>query len=472
MSTDNSIIKLTGLYFVGSFISKLLNFGLFFVYTFFLSKEEIGTYDLIITTTSLIIPLITVQIYDSLFRWLIAEKDHKVQSTIISNSIFILFTSLIFFTIIYFPLTVFLDFKFKIEIYLFTILQVIFLAFQQISRSLGQNMVYTFGGILHSFLFLILSCIGLIVFNLKLQGLLIASSISFLIVTIFFYRKIKLKTFFFFELINKEKIKDLIRYSLPLVPNMISWWIIASSNRYFILLFLGPEKNGDFAVALKLPSILIMLTGIFSLAWQEKSIQRFEESGRDEYYTEIYSKYTRLLFGSVLILISTVKFTLDLIVDNNYFNVWSIIPVLYVSVIYQALSSFVGIGYLGSKKTKGAFSTTIYGALSTLLISFVLIPKIGLLGSSIGILGGYLIMLIVRIFQTKKYFRINYNFRELTFYHLMVGICILFLFFDNILIQILNILFSIGIALYLNRNEVRKNYNKFVSSKIVAKSKV
>lgn len=57
--------------------------------------------------------------------------------------------------------------------------------------------------------------------------------------------------------------KEMLKYSIPLIPNAFMWWIISASNRFFILYFVGVEANGLFAVANKIPSFLSILYAIF-----------------------------------------------------------------------------------------------------------------------------------------------------------------------------------------------------------------
>ena len=63
--------------------------------------------------------------------------------------------------------------------------------------------------------------------------------------------------------INKTDIKNMLAYSIPLVPNAIMWWIINSSDKYLILYYLSAEENGLFAISTKIPMIINIVYQIF-----------------------------------------------------------------------------------------------------------------------------------------------------------------------------------------------------------------
>ena len=78
MSKYKKLLNNTLYFFVGNMGSKLLIFFLVPYYTYVLSTAEYGTADLITTTASLIIPVVTLSITEAVFRFSMDEKaDYK-----------------------------------------------------------------------------------------------------------------------------------------------------------------------------------------------------------------------------------------------------------------------------------------------------------------------------------------------------------------------------------------------------------
>ena len=68
------LMKGTGIYAVGTFGTKILMFLMAPLYTYYLSPSEMGTYDVLLTTIGWIMPIISLQISDAVYRWIIREN--------------------------------------------------------------------------------------------------------------------------------------------------------------------------------------------------------------------------------------------------------------------------------------------------------------------------------------------------------------------------------------------------------------
>src|SRR5699024_6949225 len=93
-----------------------------------------------------------------------------------------------------------------------------------------------------------------------------ALSIVFLFVMTKVYRTLRLRK------MNKPLVKEMLQYSVPMIPNSLMWWLINASSRYFIRFFVGASGNGLFAVASKIPTIINLINQIFTQAWQISAI--------------------------------------------------------------------------------------------------------------------------------------------------------------------------------------------------------
>ena len=58
-------------------------------------------------------------------------------------------------------------------------------------------------------------------------------------------------------------------YSIPLIPNSISWFLINIANKYIILSKLGISDNGIYALSTRFPTIIGVISSVFILAWQD-----------------------------------------------------------------------------------------------------------------------------------------------------------------------------------------------------------
>ena len=115
------IFKETLIYSIGSFGSKILSFLLVPLYTFFLTKKELGEYDLLLTTISLFVPLVSLQLSDATYRWLIDNNDKNESDIkkIITNSFLGYFCSYLIFLVAFLIFNYFEPVEYSIYFVLF-----------------------------------------------------------------------------------------------------------------------------------------------------------------------------------------------------------------------------------------------------------------------------------------------------------------------------------------------------------------
>lgn len=434
-----------------------------FVITFFLTKEEVGYYDLVLTALGILVPLASLQLSDAVFRWLLDNPNFSHIQSIFSTSFLLLFICYIILLFIALILSFFYAIEYLWLLVLLVITQSVFTFFRQFIRGLRDSKWYIYSGVIFSFFYILLSITWLFYYEDKIAALLYSYLLATLSVIILLFLKKRLYIYFNYRLFSQKLSRNLISYSVPLLPNSLSWWSISSLSRYLILIYLGVSANGIFAIAYKLPTLLLLFTGIFYLAWQEKAIINYDMENRDEYYSKVYNYYVRFLFSISVIIIIFNKLILKFIVQKNFFEAWKYTPILLLGIIFSSLSSFYGTGYLSSKSTKGAFTSTMLGGIATLVASLILIPKIDLYGASIAITLGYFVTFIVRMIHAKRYFKINnpnHLFFQFAFLYLLISI--LSYFTDNILMFSISCIVGIGLIVWINYSilqQVWKNRN-------------
>lgn len=408
---------------IGNVSSKILGFFLLPVYTHYLSQSVLGTFDLIFSTISIIIPVVTLSSINSIFRYALDSEDKKDLSEIFSNGVFILSAGMLISMIPYLAFSIITRQSNTILITVLVITTIFNSAWQQIARALKENLVYAVSGTLFSII-LFISTILFLLLGLHLEALLLSYIVSPLISFLYIEYKVKILRRLYFKTINKEKIKSMLKYSIPLMPNDISWWIMTTSNRFIITAFLGISANGIFSIANKFPSLLSMLNNIFNQAWTESAITEYNSKDKDVFYTNVFNVLARLQFSAFLILLPVMRYIVKLMVQKSFVSAWEYIPFLMLGTIFSSFSIFYGTGYLSSKKTKGAFITTIISSVVNVAINILLIKRLGLQSAALANFLSFFILWLIRMVQMKKYFKISLDYKMILINLIMVSVYI------------------------------------------------
>ena len=262
--------------------------------------------------------------------------------------------------------------------------------------------------------------------------------------------------------IDKSSIVDtfkiMLNYCVYLIPNSIFWWITTSSDKYIIVFIIGNAFNGVYSVANKIPTIVIYTFQIFIQAWQLSAIKEKGAESEQQFVNQIF----KILFVCISLAISFIllilkPFTL-FYVGKSYYEAWESGAILVFTAMFNILSSFVGIRYVVEKDNKMNMYTTLLGAVINIILNIILIPHYKLIGAAIATLISYIFVFMVRMYDTKKYLKINMlKFNYLIIFILVFQVLTLFIFNDYWMICGIISFFIISlISILFIKDEVKK----------------
>ena len=409
MFNYKKLISDTFIFALGNLGSNLIGFILVPFYTYYLSTSDYGLIDIVTTTNSLLLPIITLSVYESVLR-LTMDRNSNINK-VFSNCFFITIVGIsLIFTILIFAVQFF---NVKSPLISFVVMIVSINAFQsllaQFARAIGKIRIYSINGILSTLIIAISNILFLKYFRLGIAGYFYSVILGGICSIIFLWLTIKPIKYMNFKFVSFLEIQKILNYSTPLIPNSISLWLTNAANRYFILFFLGTSANGLFAVASKIPNILGIISAIFYQAWQLSAINQYQSKNNSLIYTSVFKNFSMLLFLGASAIIMIIKPFMGKFVSESYYDAWKFIPFLLLGTVLSSFSSFLGTTYIAAKETKGVLMTTIYSALISIILNYILIPIFGINGAGLSMVISYFVLWLIRVIDTKKYVNISVN---------------------------------------------------------------
>lgn len=439
---------------IGNFGSRILMFLMVLVYTHYIDAASLGYYDLIISTINLASPLALMAFTDGIYRWLIDSDSNntKYRNRIIATcNKAVLATSSVF-SIIFVIFGNIYHVKFYIEIAILFISIVFYQLNLETVRGLSSNRLYAISGLCNSTLCLLFEIYGLVVLKggiiILLFARIIANGITLVLICL---SQSDIRKSFFTPF-DKDIFKDILLFSLPLIPNMISWWVVNSSDRYIVVAVLGAAANGIYSVANKFPTIVTVITGIVHMALQEVIIKEYSAEDRDFFYSRLFEKYYVFLFSMIMCAVPVTKVVILLFVSEEYKTAWIYLGFLYLSTIFSALSSFYGVGYTIAKDTKRSVKSTVFAAFSNIVVNLLLIRIIGLHAASFSTFAAYLILFLIRVYHSKKYFEVCVKWFKFVFMMLATVFAIALSYFCNLYVNVVISIFFLFGFIFVNKS--------------------
>ena len=455
MANDNrgkELVKNTGILAIGRLSSKLFVFLLLPLYTNVLTPEDYGTADVLQTVIYLMLYIVPLQLESGVFRYMIDSRgDDAAKKEYISTGMLTMtvsaavFTALVVIASLIYPIPFMGLFLFVFWSHMLSIL------FLNIARGLGHNVLYSAVSCIITIIGLL--CNIVLILGVKLGGvsILIALGVSNLAGAgiIFVYEK--LWRLISFSAFRRGRLKTLLDYSVPLIPNAVSWWIANASDRVIILAFLGSAANGIYAAANKIPVIYTTIFTVYNLAWAEAVSLHIKDTDSNEFINETMDKSLRLLSVLALGLMTGMSLFFNLLIGSNYADAYAHIFILIAAIFVNSVASLYGSIFTGLKRSKIIGATTVIGALANIVINFTCIKRFGLYAASMSTLLSYIIILVVRQRQLRKFIRIRFNKKFLACFALMAAITGAGYFTKNIFVNIAVLVLLTAWGLFSNR---------------------
>lgn len=448
-SLTSRLFSTTIIYFIANFSTRILSFFLLPLYTKYLSPSDYGNIDLILTFAQFITPLITLNVTNAAFRFLIDENEVEGRSRIIASSSSVLFIG-------YVILSIFSVVGYVITHNIFIILGGIYIILStfnsyvlQCYRGIKKNKTYAIMGVVNSALHIFLNIVFIVGLNLHSYALILSPIISSAIVCIILVFNNSFYKYFNKNYFTKDELKQMMKFALPTVPETLIWWFLTGFSKTHLSSVHGTDVLGIYAVATKFADLLIALYSVFNMAWAEFAYAAYKEKNRDNIYSVAYNSIARVMLSVVMILIPLTNLSISWLLDESYQVGKVYMPVLYIMAFINILSSYYGIGFQSAKNTKSILYSSLIAVAINVPLCILLIPEYVIWGTIIALFAANISLLITKKQMSKKFFTVKLDYKWL-FLLLPVTISTVAFYWGNSEINFVCLFCSIIIAFISN----------------------
>ncbi len=466
MSQQSQLVRNTLILAIGKLSTQIVSFILLPVYTIFLSPEQFGVVDLIISYTVLLAPLIMFQLDRAAFRLLIESRgDFKRTRVVISNTMRMVLTSLALVLVAFVILNIFVSIPYGLLIASAITASIFSALFLQFARGLGKNVSFASASIITAATNLTLSVCFVVLLGFGVQGVLWATIAANLIAAGYLFVNLQLNKYISFssESNNANIRKELITFSWPLVPSAISWWFIRTFDRTLITIILGAAANGIYAATSRYALIFNALYSIFDMSWTESASSHIDSKNRDKFFSDVYNASFRFFASLGLMMIAVTPFIFDIIIGEQFREAYLYIPVLLVGTLFTAAFSQYNAVYIAKMKTKEVLVSSVTAAVVSVTLNIILIPTIGILGAAISSAVAFFIMSVWRHYDIKKYVNITFTGNIFVKLVLAYALTISLYYVDSVYANIINLIVTTIVALLLSKTMVQGGFRKTIA---------
>ena len=208
-----------------------------------------------------------------------------------------------------------------------------------------------------------------------------------------------------------SRLKEYLRFSVPLVPRSIAFWLVNLSDRYVIGFFLGATSVGIYSAASGLGNLPYSFMAVLSFVLLATLPYLYDEGRMDEvrnhlrYVLKYFLAITiPFVFGATILAEPILRlFTTSQIASQGYF----IVPLIAFAVLFLCIHAIISNILIITKKTKIMAPIWIVAAGLNIGLNILVVPRIGILGAAITTLFAYSLALILVGYYSFKEFKFN-----------------------------------------------------------------
>ena len=220
---------------------------------------------------------------------------------------------------------------------------------------------------------------------------------------------------------DRDLWRFMLHYALPLVLVGFAGIINETLDRILLKFFLPYDANtnqamiGIYGACYKLS----LLMTLFIQAYRYAAEPFFFSMASKENSKSVYASTLRYfvivgacIFLGIMLFIDIIKY----FIGPEYHEGLVIVPILLMANLFLGIYYTLSIWYKLSDRTKLGAVISVGGALITILLNILLIPRIGYLGSAWATLACYGSMSLASYFFGQRYYPVNYNIPKVSFY--------------------------------------------------------
>lgn len=452
----NNLAKNTILLSIGTLMTKGINLIMIPLFSSWLSTEDYGSFDLLCTYVSLLIPFVTLSSSDAIFRFCVDKDDDIERSRYITAGFFINGVNTLLACTVIMAIGIFGKWNMAIPFSVLLLTELFSNHLQGFVRSIKKLPIYSFSSVMTTLGIAFFVTTFVLWGNMGLKGIIYGYAAGYVIGEAVIVLVTKYWKYLKPRLVDRNTILEMVHYAYPLIPNNICWWIINVSDRTLIHIFLGTAFNGIYAIAYKIPNLCASIFNVFSISWQEAAVDLVDSDERNTYYNNVYNRTMATMISLCGGLLALNYFLFRYIFDIRYFDAKLYSPILITSVIVGSLTVYFGGIQISLKRTKENGLSTMLGALVNLVIDLALIKSIGLYAAALSTLISNIAIYAVRYIRLTK--EVHFHLEKKTWLYIGYYVYLLFMSYwcSSMSLSLLNLILSCVMFCVINWDFVLK----------------
>ena len=230
----------------------------------------------------------------------------------------------------------------------------------------------------------------------------------------------------FTYVLDKELLKRMLRYSLPLVILGVAGILNQVADK-IIFPFVYPDEAeatiqlGIYGAASKIAMIMAMFTQAFRFAYEPFVFGKSKEKDSREMYAQamkFFIIFTLLAFLAVMFYLDILRH----VIGRDYWDGLRVVPIVMAAEIFMGIYFNLSFWYKLIDETRWGAYFSLTGCIILILMNIFLVPKYGYIACAWAGFTGYGVAMLLSYFVGQKRYPIQYDLKAIGMYVLLAAV--------------------------------------------------
>lgn len=205
-----------------------------------------------------------------------------------------------------------------------------------------------------------------------------------------------------------RKCKEMLQFSIPLIPSSINVFIALYLDRIAIKQVMTLSDVGLYGVAYRFASVVGLLMIGFNNSLTPLIYNKYKLASTPCEIARIFRYFLMLALSALILIAAFAREILVVFTTDIYYDAWPLMPVIAGGILFSSMYIFMPGMDIG-KKTKNISVVNIISGMVNIPLNFALIPLIGTMGAAVATLCSSILMFVLYVNQSQKYYRVPHE---------------------------------------------------------------
>jgi O-antigen/teichoic acid export membrane protein len=241
-----------------------------------------------------------------------------------------------------------------------------------------------------------------------LAGIFVGQIIAYAVATV--VGALLLKSWISPAFVDVSRLREMLRFSLPMIPGGLAYWVVTFADRYFVEAYRDASEVGLYSVGSAIAAVVALVTGAFQMAWGPFAFSIHTQPNARQTYADAFLVYLWLGVGLSAGASLFAPEALRVLTTSQYAGAASVVGMLALSYVMIGLTYIAATGP-GIAKRSGPTGVAMAGAaILNIVLNFAFVPTYGKLGSAVATLISQTVTPAYLFYRSQQIYPIPYRF--------------------------------------------------------------